>query len=128
LQELHAALRRVQGELSRYSHVNRKALDQFVNFTEQREALTRRVTEVTQSGACACVLAGVHVCACVLAGEHAHVVLHTVAAVLLTASFLVAAAPLTFVNTVACAVWGVTYSAGQDRQRGRRQGEGAGGS
>jgi chromosome segregation ATPase len=50
LQELHSALKKVQGELARYSHVNKKALDQFVNFTEQRQELTRRVDEVTQSG------------------------------------------------------------------------------
>ncbi|WIA11815.1 hypothetical protein OEZ85_011905 [Tetradesmus obliquus] len=47
--ELHAALRKVQGELGKYSSVNKKALDQFVNFTEQRQELSRRVEEVTQS-------------------------------------------------------------------------------
>jgi structural maintenance of chromosome 3 (chondroitin sulfate proteoglycan 6) len=40
----------VQGELAKYSHVNKKALDQFVNFTEQRQELSRRVDEVQQSG------------------------------------------------------------------------------
>jgi structural maintenance of chromosome 3 (chondroitin sulfate proteoglycan 6) len=50
LQELHSALKKVQGELSKYSHVNKKALDQFVNFTEQRQELSRRVDEVQQSG------------------------------------------------------------------------------
>eukprot|EP00878_Enallax_costatus_P007647 GHUV01008006.1.p1 GENE.GHUV01008006.1~~GHUV01008006.1.p1 ORF type:complete len:1195 (+),score=501.93 GHUV01008006.1:213-3797(+) len=47
--ELHSALKKVQAELSKYSHVNKKALDQFTNFTEQREELTRRVNEVRQS-------------------------------------------------------------------------------
>jgi structural maintenance of chromosome 3 (chondroitin sulfate proteoglycan 6) len=50
LQELRAALKKVQGELAKYSHVNKKALDQFVNFTEQRQELSRRVEEVQQSG------------------------------------------------------------------------------
>ncbi|KAF8071065.1 SMC3 [Scenedesmus sp. PABB004] len=49
--ELHASLKRVQGELAGYGHVNKKALDQYANFTEQREELARRVTEVTQSEA-----------------------------------------------------------------------------
>ncbi|KAF6265896.1 RecF/RecN/SMC [Scenedesmus sp. NREL 46B-D3] len=48
--ELHSALKKVQGELAKYSHVNKKALDQFANFTEQRQELTRRVDEVQQSG------------------------------------------------------------------------------
>lgn len=50
LQELHGALKKVQAELAKYSHVNKKALDQYVNFTEQREELQRRVSEVDQSG------------------------------------------------------------------------------
>lgn len=50
-QELHSALKKFQAELSQYSHVNKKALDQFTNFTEQREELTRRVVEIRQSGA-----------------------------------------------------------------------------
>lgn len=50
LQELHSALKKVQSELSKYSRVNKKALDQFTNFTEQKEELTRRVNEVRQSG------------------------------------------------------------------------------
>jgi structural maintenance of chromosome 3 (chondroitin sulfate proteoglycan 6) len=49
-QELHSALKKVQGELSKYSHVNKKALDQFVNFTEQREQLDRRQQDVEESG------------------------------------------------------------------------------
>lgn len=49
-QVLHSALKKVQAELSKYSRVNKKALDQFTNFTEQREELTRRVNEVRQAG------------------------------------------------------------------------------
>ncbi len=33
-------------ELDKYGHVNKKALDQFVNFTEQREELSGRQTEM----------------------------------------------------------------------------------
>lgn len=62
LQELHAALRKVQGELGKYSSVNKKALDQFVNFTEQRQELSRRVEEVTQSGAAGGVPRSVSLC------------------------------------------------------------------
>lgn len=40
----------MQEQLGGYSHVNRKALDQYVNFTEQREELHRRRTEVMQGG------------------------------------------------------------------------------
>lgn len=50
-QELHAALKRVQGQLGGYSHVNKKALDQFVNFSEQKEELARRQAEIATSGA-----------------------------------------------------------------------------
>jgi hypothetical protein len=50
-QDLHRARSGVQESLSRYAHVNRKALDQYVNFTEQREELHRRRDEVLQGGA-----------------------------------------------------------------------------
>jgi hypothetical protein len=50
LQELHASLKKVQQQLSKYGHVNKKALDQFVNFTEQKEELARREAEISQSG------------------------------------------------------------------------------
>lgn len=56
-QELHSALKKVQVELAKYSHVNKKALDQYVNFTEQREELNRRQQEVQQSGGQACTAA-----------------------------------------------------------------------
>lgn len=47
--ELHSLLHKVQGQLSKFSHVNKKALDQYVNFTEQREELARRQTELNKS-------------------------------------------------------------------------------
>eukprot|EP00887_Chlorella_sp_A99_P005387 scaffold1.g5387.t1 len=40
--ELQAQLQKVNGELKRFGHVNRKALDQYVNFAEQRDELVRR--------------------------------------------------------------------------------------
>ncbi|KAK9866710.1 hypothetical protein WJX84_008069 [Apatococcus fuscideae] len=43
--ELHKLLHKCQGQLSKYGSVNQKALDQYVNFTEQREELTQRQTE-----------------------------------------------------------------------------------
>jgi len=33
-------------ELKKYSHVNKKALDQFVNFSEQKEKLMKRKEEL----------------------------------------------------------------------------------
>lgn len=35
--------------MKKFQHVNKKALDQFVQFTEQREDLSRRQTEVSAS-------------------------------------------------------------------------------
>lgn len=43
-------LKKANQGLDRYSHVNKKALDQFINFTEQRETLTQRREEL-DSGA-----------------------------------------------------------------------------
>lgn len=43
-------LKKVNHGLQKYSHVNKKALDQFLSFTEQRESLTRRREEL-DSGA-----------------------------------------------------------------------------
>jgi structural maintenance of chromosome 3 (chondroitin sulfate proteoglycan 6) len=39
-------LKRTNENLKKYAHVNKKALDQFVNFTEQREALRKRREEL----------------------------------------------------------------------------------
>lgn len=43
-------LKRTNENLNKYSHVNKKALEQFVNFTEQRDALAKRREEL-DSGA-----------------------------------------------------------------------------
>lgn len=48
-QELHSELKKVQAELSKYGHVNKKALDQFSNFTEQQQDLKLRRDEVEKS-------------------------------------------------------------------------------
>lgn len=48
-QELHSELKKVQSELAKYTHVNKKALDQFANFTEQMDELGRRRDEVNLS-------------------------------------------------------------------------------
>jgi len=37
-------------KLKKFSHVNKKALDQYVNFTQQREELMRRKTELDEGG------------------------------------------------------------------------------
>jgi len=47
--ELHRMLKQVAEELKQFSHVNKKALDQYVTFTEQREDLLKRQKEL-QSG------------------------------------------------------------------------------
>jgi structural maintenance of chromosome 3 (chondroitin sulfate proteoglycan 6) len=46
VKELMKKLHKVNQELTKYSHVNKKALDQYVNFSEQREALLERRTEL----------------------------------------------------------------------------------
>lgn len=45
LQDLHKLLQKCNTQLKKFSHVNKKALDQYTNFTEQREELARRQTE-----------------------------------------------------------------------------------
>ena len=37
------------GELKKYSHVNKKALDQYVNFSEQKEKLISRQEELDRA-------------------------------------------------------------------------------
>lgn len=39
-------LHKCNEQLKNYSHVNKKALDQYVNFTEQREELHKRQAEL----------------------------------------------------------------------------------
>jgi structural maintenance of chromosome 3 (chondroitin sulfate proteoglycan 6) len=46
MKRLHRLLKEKNEELKKLSHVNKKALDQYVNFTEQREELRRRQDEL----------------------------------------------------------------------------------
>lgn len=46
IKELHKTLHKCNEQLKNYSHVNKKALDQYVNFTEQREELHKRQAEL----------------------------------------------------------------------------------
>lgn len=46
IKELHKMLHRCTEQLQQFSHVNKKALDQYINFTEQREELQKRQAEL----------------------------------------------------------------------------------
>ncbi|XP_019197795.1 PREDICTED: structural maintenance of chromosomes protein 3 [Ipomoea nil] len=46
VKELYKLLHKCSEQLQQFSHVNKKALDQYVNFTEQREELQRRQAEL----------------------------------------------------------------------------------
>lgn len=46
IKELQKMLHRCTEQLQQFSHVNKKALDQYVNFTEQREELQKRQAEL----------------------------------------------------------------------------------
>ena len=46
IRELEKELERVNKELKKYSHVNKKAFDQYVNFNDQRESLLKRKDEL----------------------------------------------------------------------------------
>ncbi|VFQ71401.1 unnamed protein product [Cuscuta campestris] len=46
IKELYKLLHKCNEQLQQFSHVNKKALDQYVNFTEQREELQRRQAEL----------------------------------------------------------------------------------
>ncbi|KAL3580982.1 hypothetical protein D5086_018817 [Populus alba] len=46
VKDLHKMLHRCNEQLQQFSHVNKKALDQYVNFTEQREELQKRQAEL----------------------------------------------------------------------------------
>lgn len=48
IKELHKMLHKCNEELKQFSHVNKKALDQYVNFTEQREELKKRQAELDE--------------------------------------------------------------------------------
>ena len=44
--QLFKKLDQANQELKKYSHVNKKALDQFVNFSDQKEKLIKRKEEL----------------------------------------------------------------------------------
>ncbi|KAG8371091.1 hypothetical protein BUALT_Bualt13G0050800 [Buddleja alternifolia] len=46
IKDLYKLLHKCNEQLQQFSHVNKKALDQYVNFTEQREELQRRQAEL----------------------------------------------------------------------------------
>ncbi|XP_059659711.1 structural maintenance of chromosomes protein 3 [Cornus florida] len=46
IKELYKMLHKCNEQLQQFSHVNKKALDQYVNFTEQREELQKRQAEL----------------------------------------------------------------------------------
>uniref|UniRef100_A0A5B7B119 Structural maintenance of chromosomes protein n=1 Tax=Davidia involucrata TaxID=16924 RepID=A0A5B7B119_DAVIN len=46
VKELYKMLHKCNEQLQQFSHVNKKALDQYVNFTEQREELQKRQAEL----------------------------------------------------------------------------------
>jgi len=46
IKDLQKMLHRCNDELQQFSHVNKKALDQYINFTEQREELQKRQAEL----------------------------------------------------------------------------------
>lgn len=49
LRQLLEFLHSVNSELKKYSHVNKKALDQYIQFTEQRDKLVSRHKELIEA-------------------------------------------------------------------------------
>lgn len=47
--ELHRLLAKTNEKLKQYAHVNKKALDQYVGFSEEKEVLTKRVEELNKA-------------------------------------------------------------------------------
>ena len=47
--QLFKKLEQCNKELKKYSHVNKKALDQFVNFSDQKEKLIKRKEELDRA-------------------------------------------------------------------------------
>jgi len=47
--QLFNKLDECNNELKKYSHVNKKALDQFVNFSDQKEKLIKRKDELDRA-------------------------------------------------------------------------------
>lgn len=48
IKQLVKNLKKANEDLKKYSHVNKKALDQYVNFSEQREDLLKRKKELDE--------------------------------------------------------------------------------
>lgn len=46
VKDLYKMLHKCNEQLQQFSHVNKKALDQYANFTEQREELQKRQEEL----------------------------------------------------------------------------------
>ena len=51
IKQLFKKLEQCNAELKKYSHVNKKALDQFVNFSDQKEKLIKRKEELDKGHA-----------------------------------------------------------------------------
>ena len=56
--QLWKKLKDANEELKKYSHVNKKALDQFVNFSQQKETLIKRKEEITKGHEVRCSAPG----------------------------------------------------------------------
>jgi len=54
--QLFHKLEECNSELKKYSHVNKKALDQFVNFSDQKEKLIKRKDELDRADQVCCSL------------------------------------------------------------------------
>lgn len=61
MKELQKMLHKCNEQLQQFSHVNKKALDQYMNFTEQREQLQKRRAEL-DAGDQVLVLYGQQLC------------------------------------------------------------------
>jgi structural maintenance of chromosome 3 (chondroitin sulfate proteoglycan 6) len=54
IRDLQKMLHRCNDQLQQFSHVNKKALDQYINFTEQREELQKRQAELDAGDEVSC--------------------------------------------------------------------------
>ncbi len=60
LKQLFKKLEQCNHELKKYSHVNKKALDQFVNFSDQKEKLMKRKDELDRAHQVTIVNTGIY--------------------------------------------------------------------
>ena len=65
--QLFKQLDQCNRELKKYSHVNKKALDQFVNFSDQKDKLIKRKEEIDRAHTVSqlCLLCVLNECTCV---------------------------------------------------------------